>query len=82
MVDGGWRAGTGEGIAHDIDAGAIRWARRKTGGTREHQGILIEHSEVHLPNLAKTNASDQRSMLTKLVRPGVEQAGSSGESAL
>ncbi len=31
--------------------------------------LVERYVEVHLPNLAKTNASDQRSMLNKLVGP-------------
>ena len=29
--------------------------------------LVERYAEVHLPNLARTNASDQRSMMTKLV---------------
>ena len=33
------------------------------------QDLIDRYVEVHLPNLTPTNASDQKSMLTKLVAP-------------
>ena len=57
-------------LRRDIDAGGDPLGAKEDGRDAPRFRDLIEHySEVHLPNLAKTNASDQRSMLTKLVGP-------------
>ncbi|WP_425498240.1 tyrosine-type recombinase/integrase [Paracoccus amoyensis] len=57
-------------LRRDIDAGGGPLGAKEDGRDAPRVKDLIErYAEVHLPNLATTNASDQRSMLTKLVGP-------------
>ncbi len=57
-------------LRRDIDAGGDPLGAKKDGREAPRFKDLVDrYTEVHLPNLAKTNASDQRSMLTKLVGP-------------
>lgn len=58
-------------LRRDIDAGGDPLGAKAEGREASRIKDLIQrYAEVHLPNLANTNASDQRSMLTKLVMPG------------
>ena len=57
-------------LRRDIDAGGDPLGAKEGGRDAPRFKDLVDrYAEVHLPNLAKTNASDQRSMLTKLVGP-------------
>ncbi len=57
-------------LAVGFDAGGDPLGAKEDGRDAPRVTDLIErYVEVHLPNLAKTNASDQRSMLTKLIGP-------------
>ncbi|MFD0979972.1 tyrosine-type recombinase/integrase [Tropicimonas aquimaris] len=57
-------------LRREIDAGEDPLAQREQGREAPRfQDLIDRYVEVHLPNLAPTNASDQRSMLKKLVAP-------------
>ena len=57
-------------LRRDIDAGADPLGQKEIGREAPRFKDLIErYTEVHLPNLSPTNASDQKSMLAKLVVP-------------
>lgn len=57
-------------LRREIDAGTDPLARREQGREAPRfQDLIDRYVEVHLPNLAPTNASDQKSMLKKLVAP-------------
>lgn len=53
-----------------IDSGGDPLGQREQGREAPRfQDLIDRYVEVHLPHLAPTNASDQKSMLTKLVAP-------------
>ncbi len=55
-------------LRREIDAGEDPLAQREQGREAPRfQDLIDRYVEVHLPNLAPTNASDQKSMLKKLV---------------
>lgn len=57
-------------LRREIDAGEDPLAQREQGREAPRfQDLIDRYAEVHLPNLAPTNASDQKSMLKKLVAP-------------
>lgn len=57
-------------LRREIDAGADPLGQKETGRDAPRFKDLIDrYSEVHLPHLAALNASDQRSMLAKMVAP-------------
>ncbi|RYH06590.1 site-specific integrase [Tropicimonas sp. IMCC6043] len=57
-------------LRREIDAGEDPLAQREQGREAPRfQDLIDRYVDVHLPNLAPTNASDQRSMLKKLVAP-------------
>jgi integrase len=57
-------------LRREIDAGEDPLAQREQGREAPRfQDLIDRYVEVHLPNLAPTNASDQKSMLKKLVAP-------------
>ncbi|PRY20103.1 site-specific recombinase XerD [Aliiruegeria haliotis] len=57
-------------LRREIDAGSDPLAQRELGREAPRfQDLIDRYVEVHLPNLAPTNASDQKSMLKKLVAP-------------
>ena len=57
-------------LRREIDAGEDPLAQREQGReAARFQDLIDRYVQVHLPNLAPTNASDQRSMLKKLVAP-------------
>ena len=57
-------------LRRDIDAGGDPLGAKENRREAPRFRDLVErYAEVHLPNLAKTNASNQRSILTKLVGP-------------
>ncbi len=57
-------------LRREIDAGEDPLAQREQGREAPRfQDLIDRYVEVHLPNLAPTNASDQQSMLKKLVAP-------------
>lgn len=59
-----------EDLRRDIDAGGEPLGAKEDGREAPRvKDLITRYAEVHLPNLAKTNASDQLSMLTKLVGP-------------
>jgi len=57
-------------LRREIDAGADPLGQKETGRDAPRITDMIDrYTEVHLPHLAPTNASDQKSMLAKLVVP-------------
>jgi Arm DNA-binding domain len=57
-------------LRREIDAGADPLGRCERGREAPRFRDLIErYSEEHLPHLSPSNASDQKSMLCKLVDP-------------
>ena len=55
-------------LRRDIDAGGDPLDAKEDGREAPRvKDLITRYAEMHLPNLAKTNASDQRSMLSKLV---------------
>jgi integrase len=57
-------------LRREIDAGGDPLGRKESGREAPRFKDLIErYTEVHLPHLSPTNASDQKSMLAKLVAP-------------
>lgn len=57
-------------LRREIDAGGDPLGQREQGREAPRfQDLIDRYVEVHLPNLAPTNASDQKSMLKKLVAP-------------
>ena len=57
-------------LRREIDAGGDPLGQKESGREAPRFKDLIErYTEVHLPHLSPTNASDQKSMLAKLVAP-------------
>jgi hypothetical protein len=57
-------------LRREIDAGGDPFGQKESGREAPRFKDLIErYTEVHLPHLSPTNASDQKSMLAKLVAP-------------
>ena len=57
-------------LRREIDAGGDPLGQKETGRDAPRFKDLIDrYTEVHLPHLSPTNASDQKSMLAKMVAP-------------
>lgn len=57
-------------LRREIDAGGDPLGQKESGRDAPRFKDLIErYTEVHLPHLSALNATDQRSMLTKMVAP-------------
>ena len=57
-------------LRREVDAGGDPLKQREQGREApKFQDLINRYVDVHLPNLAVTNASDQKSMLIKLVAP-------------
>jgi integrase len=57
-------------LRREIDAGADPLGQKETGRDAPRvKDMIARYTEVHLPHLSPINASDQKSMLAKLVAP-------------